>query len=991
MREEDKVRSKTLVVLGISVVVLALLGVGSTLLAEPPRPGAADEVSTQREADVAETVGSGFTYQGYLTDGGSPANGTYDFEFRLYDDPDTGTQVGSTVTVDDKTVTDGLFMVELDFGSGAFNGEARYLEIGVRPGGSTGAYTTLSPRQPLTATPFALSLPGLYTQPDAGIPNVIGGWVHNLVWDEVMGATISGGGGPDEIENVVTDRFGTIGGGANNLAGDESGDTTDAWFATVGGGWLNRATSYNATVAGGAENTASGGSSFVGGGWLNAASGELATVGGGRNNTASGAYHATVGGGDNNIASGEWNATVAGGAQNVASESEATVGGGAENTASGVATTVSGGIGNTASGEYNSTVGGGYGNTANASDSTVGGGNSNTAAGWAATISGGYTNTVTAGAATIGGGKANTISGDVATISGGDSNVADGLWAVIGGGQGNTASGNATTIGGGGSNEASNHYATVGGGGSNAASGNSATIGGGQHNATNGDYATVGGGASNAAEAIYAAIGGGGQNAARGQASTIAGGEDNEAEASYATVCGGWGNRVSAAFGVIAGGGRSNPDDPDSGNRVTDQHCAIGGGGSNLAGSDNGDATDARYATVGGGWKNSASAEDATVGGGSQNRATGDASTISGGRNNQVEDQYATIGGGNGNIALDVATTVAGGSSNKATHNLATVGGGQMNVASGSFATVAGGAGNKASHTGATVSGGSGNEAGGLYAAVPGGQGNKASGMYSFAAGYNANAAHAGAFVWADSQASLFSSTAEDQFLIQASGGVGIGTKEPMATLHIQDEEPKLILAKADGRQWNMEIGPFGQGDEELLSIGTRVVGEYQPFFDSIMTLATNGMVSVETLRIANGLDLAEPFSVAGLETTQPGMALSIDPDHPGRLRISDRAYDRLVAGCISGANGINPGLIMAQEDVIGEDAVPVALTGRVYCYADASYGPIQPGDLLTTSDTPGHVMAVGDYQQAQGAIIGKAMSALEKGRGFVLVLVSLQ
>jgi hypothetical protein len=68
-----------------------------------------------------------------------------------------------------------------------------------------------------------------------------------------------------------------------------------------------------------------------------------------------------------------------------------------------------------------------------------------------------------------------------------------------------------------------------------------------------------------------------------------------------------------------------------------------------------------------------------------------------------------------------------------------------------------------------------------------------------------------------------------------------------------------------------------------------------------------------------------------------------------------------------------------------------VALSGRVYCWANAAYGPIQPGDLLTTSDTPGHVMAVADHQKAQGAIIGKAMSPLSEGRGFVLVLVSLQ
>jgi hypothetical protein len=103
-----------------------------------------------------DALGTGFTYQGRLTDGGAPANGTYDFEFRLYNSEaeGTGEQMG-VVTKDDVTVSDGLFTVQLDFGN-VFDGTALYLEIGVRPGDSTGAYTTLSPRQPLTATPYAL-------------------------------------------------------------------------------------------------------------------------------------------------------------------------------------------------------------------------------------------------------------------------------------------------------------------------------------------------------------------------------------------------------------------------------------------------------------------------------------------------------------------------------------------------------------------------------------------------------------------------------------------------------------------------------------------------------------------------------------------------------------------------------------------------------------------------------------------------------------------
>jgi hypothetical protein len=102
-----------------------------------------------------DLVGTAFTFQGRLSDGGVPANGTYDLEFRLYDALTDGGQVGSTVTQGDVTVTGGLFTVQLDFGN-VFNGTALYLEIAVRAGDSEAEYTTLTPRQPLTATPYAL-------------------------------------------------------------------------------------------------------------------------------------------------------------------------------------------------------------------------------------------------------------------------------------------------------------------------------------------------------------------------------------------------------------------------------------------------------------------------------------------------------------------------------------------------------------------------------------------------------------------------------------------------------------------------------------------------------------------------------------------------------------------------------------------------------------------------------------------------------------------
>jgi hypothetical protein len=145
-------------------------------------------------------------------------------------------------------------------------------------------------------------------------------------------------------------------------------------------------------------------------------------------------------------------------------------------------------------------------------------------------------------------------------------------------------------------------------------------------------------------------------------------------------------------------------------------------------------------------------------------------------------------------------------------------------------------------------------------------------------------------------------------------------------------------------------------------------------------------------LEITGGSDLSERFDInAGDLEPEPGMLVSIDPANPGELVLSTSAYDRTAAGVISGAGGVNPGMLMGQAGSIANGKHPVALTGRVYCHVDASFGEIEPGDLITTSSTPGHGMKVGDHDQAQGAIIGKAMTGLKEGRGLVLVLVSLQ
>ncbi|MCB0790408.1 MAG: hypothetical protein H6595_10140 [Flavobacteriales bacterium] len=160
------------------------------------------------------------------------------------------------------------------------------------------------------------------------------------------------------------------------------------------------------------------------------------------------------------------------------------------------------------------------------------------------------------------------------------------------------------------------------------------------------------------------------------------------------------------------------------------------------------------------------------------------------------------------------------------------------------------------------------------------------------------------------------------------------------------------------------------------------------------MLVQTNdrGRVITDELEIKGGADLAEHFEVIDAEgLVEPGMLVSIAEDGSGRLVPSTRPYDHRVAGVVSGANGVMPGLTLRQEGTTADGEVPVALNGRVYVWADATYGPIAPGDLLTSSDRAGHAMKASDPERTSGTVIGKAMTTLDSGTGLVLVLVNLQ
>lgn len=141
-------------------------------------------------------------------------------------------------------------------------------------------------------------------------------------------------------------------------------------------------------------------------------------------------------------------------------------------------------------------------------------------------------------------------------------------------------------------------------------------------------------------------------------------------------------------------------------------------------------------------------------------------------------------------------------------------------------------------------------------------------------------------------------------------------------------------------------------------------------------------------IRLLNA-DCAEDFDVIESEkNVDAGTVMVLNES--GSMKPSNLAYDKKVAGVISGAGDCKPGIVLGRTES-QNNRIPIALIGKVFCKVDANYSPINVGDLLTTSSTPGHAMKAVNSLDAFGAVIGKALRPLSTGKGLIPILIALQ
>jgi hypothetical protein len=195
-------------------------------------------------------------------------------------------------------------------------------------------------------------------------------------------------------------------------------------------------------------------------------------------------------------------------------------------------------------------------------------------------------------------------------------------------------------------------------------------------------------------------------------------------------------------------------------------------------------------------------------------------------------------------------------------------------------------------------------------------------------------------------------------------------------------EHNSAIVGKGDNVKIN---GVFGYSEKGIAIFGISTSGHAGHFEG---TVGIKGDLNVTgDVKLVNA-DCAEDFDISCVDKVEPGTVMVLGNE--GALFESQQAYDKRVAGVISGAGDYKPAIVLDKRETEG-NRQPIALMGKVFCKVDAQFGEIEVGDLLTTSSTPGHAMKADDPMKAFGAVIGKALRPLREGQGLIPILIALQ
>jgi len=259
-----------------------------------------------------------------------------------------------------------------------------------------------------------------------------------------------------------------------------------------------------------------------------------------------------------------------------------------------------------------------------------------------------------------------------------------------------------------------------------------------------------------------------------------------------------------------------------------------------------------------------------------------------------------------------------------------------------------------------------------------------------------------------DLQPLVIRANAKEAVHIDTTGKVGIGTTIPQNLLHLGPGTSNVVASRVNAAvasnapdagiaiSQNSGVDVLLQASGAGAFIGTtsnhavvlRTVDKDRMVIDTIGDVFMSGTLSVAKDVVLTGADCAEHFDLVADAQCEPGTVMAISTG--GALDACTRAYDKKVAGIVSGAGSFRPGIVLDKR--AGQDDRPaVALFGKVYCKVDAQFGPIEVGDMLTSSDTPGHAMKASDPARAFGAVVGKALGGLASGCGLIPVLICLQ